>query len=363
MQTTHRIIFENADNMDAISNESIHLVVTSPPYPMIALWDDLFCNLNPKIGDALKGQNGPLSFELMHQKLDPVWNEVWRILKPGGIVCINIGDAARTLNGNFALYPNHSRIITQMLNIGFTFLPSILWRKQTNAPNKFMGSGMLPPSAYVTLEHEYILIFRKGPKRQFRHDDAKKNRRESALFWEERNIWFSDMWTDVKGTTQNLSDGGARNRSAAFPFEIPFRLINMFSVKGDTVVDPFAGIGTTVYAAMAAYRNSISYELEKNLAESIFSETDRIVSIANARTNKRLSDHITFLKSRASKGRGKYQNIHYLFPVVTQQERELLFCDLIAALKTDENTVKATYSAHPNIMTDILTDISDRIWQ
>ena len=363
MQTTHRFIFENADNMAAIANESINLVVTSPPYPMIDMWDDLFCNLNPKIGDALEEYNGPQSFERMHQKLDPVWNEVWRILKPGGIACINIGDACRSLNGNFALYPNHSRIIAQMLNIGFSVLPSILWRKQTNAPNKFMGSGMLPPSAYVTLEHEYILIFRKGPKRQFRHDEAKKNRRESALFWEERNTWFSDLWTDVKGTAQNLADNDARNRSAAFPFEIPFRLINMFSVKGDTVADPFAGIGTTVYAAMVAYRNSVSYELDKSLAKPIFSGTERIVSCANARIKKRLSDHTAFIKRRARKSPLKYINNHYHFPVVTQQERELLLCDLTAALKTDENTIKATYSAHPNYLTDILTYIPDHTWQ
>ncbi len=359
MQTTHRLIFENADNMAAITNESIELVVTSPPYPMIAMWDNLFSNLNPEISDALKEHNGPLSFERMHQQLDPVWNEVQRILKPGGIACINIGDATRSLNGNFALYPNHSRIIAQMLNIGFTVLPSILWRKQTNAPNKFMGSGMLPPSAYVTLEHEYILIFRKGPKRQFRRDDAKKNRRESALFWEERNVWFSDLWTDVKGTAQNLSDNGARKRSAAFPFEIPFRLINMFSVKEDTVADPFAGIGTTVYAAMAACRNSVSYELDKSLAEPIFSGTDRIVSIGRARIHKRLSDHITFMKRRPPHSPWKYMNSHYLCPVVTQQERELLFYEFTDALKTDENTVKATYSAHPNYQSDILTDISD----
>ncbi len=341
--------------MAAILNESINLVVTSPPYPMIALWDDLFCNLNPEISNALKAHDGPLSFELMHQQLDSVWNEVQRILKPGGMVCINIGDATRSLNGNFALYPNNSRITSQMLNIGFTALPAILWRKQTNAPNKFMGSGMLPPSAYVTLEHEYILIFRKGPKRQFCNDDAKINRRQSALFWEERNSWFSDLWTDVKGTAQNLSNSGARDRSAAFPFEIPFRLISMFSVKGDTVADPFAGIGTTLYAAMAACRNSVSYELDKSLAEPIFSGADRIVSRANARINKRISDHINFIKGVTSKRRVKYKNIHYLFRVVTQQERELLFNELISALKVDENTIKAAYSEHPNI--------SDLTWQ
>jgi len=359
MQTTHRLIFKNAANMAAISDNSIHLVVTSPPYPMIAMWDELFCQLNPEIGHTLRKYNGPLSFELMHQTLDPVWNEVWRIMKPGGLVCINVGDATRTLNGNFSLYTNHSRITAQMLDIGFAALPAILWRKQTNAPNKFMGSGMLPPSAYVTLEHEYILIFRKGAKRQFRHNDSKINRCQSALFWEERNAWFSDLWTDVKGAAQNLSDRSARKRSAAYPLEIPYRLINMFSVRGDMVADPFAGIGTTVYAAMAACRNSVSYELDHNLAELVFAGTERIVSCANARINERISNHIRFIKGCAPKGRWKYSNRHYHFPVVTRQEQELILNKLNAAQRVGKNTVKATYSEHP----DNLSDISTFTWQ
>jgi DNA modification methylase len=122
-----------------------------------------------------------------------------------------------------------------MQKLGFSALPAILWRKQTNAPNKFMGSGMMPPGAYVTLEHEYILILRKGNKREFTSIKEKQNRRESAFFQEERNFWFSDVWMDLKGTTQNLFDNKATERSAAYPFELPYRLISMFSVKSDTV--------------------------------------------------------------------------------------------------------------------------------
>ena len=134
-----------------------------------------------------------------------------------------------------------------------------------------MGSGMLPAGAYVTLEHEYILILRKGSKREFKLDAQKQNRRESAFFWEERNAWFSDVWMDLKGTSQNLGNRTARLRSAAFPFDLPYRLLNMFSVKGDTVVDPFLGIGTTMWAAMAAGRNCIGYEIEARLRDEIVS--------------------------------------------------------------------------------------------
>ena len=85
---------------------------------------------------------------------------------------------------------------------------------------------MLPAGAYVTLEHEYVLIFRKGAKREFKTEAEKKKRRESALFWEERNIWYSDVWTDIKGTEQALPNAVSRQRSAAFPFNLAYRLIN-----------------------------------------------------------------------------------------------------------------------------------------
>jgi DNA modification methylase len=158
MITRHQIYFQDSKNMEALPSGTVDLVVTSPPYPMIEMWDSMFTGQNVEIGNALEKGDGPAAFEMMHMELEAVWQEVWRILKQGGIACINVGDAARTINSRFMLYPNHSRILNQFLKLGFQALPAILWRKQTNAPNKFMGSGMLPPSAYVTLEHEYILI-------------------------------------------------------------------------------------------------------------------------------------------------------------------------------------------------------------
>ena len=158
IKTEHIILYENAANMEYIADESVALIVTSPPYPMIQMWDEIFSSQNKKIAHALSNGEGVLSFELMHKELDKVWDEIYRVLKTGGFACINIGDATRTIAGNFCLYPNHSRILQYIQQSGFSILPDILWRKQTNAPNKFMGSGMLPAGAYVTLEHEYILI-------------------------------------------------------------------------------------------------------------------------------------------------------------------------------------------------------------
>ena len=331
--------------MEALPSATVDLVVTSPPYPMINMWDSMFSGQNAEIGKALKKGDGSGSFEMMHRELDFVWQEVWRILKPGGIACINIGDAARTINSQFRLFPNHSRILIQLLRLGFEALPAILWRKQTNAPNKFMGSGMLPSAAYVTLEHEYILILRKGPRREFKKRTEKQIRRESAFFWEERNTWFSDVWMDIKGASQNLGDRAARRRSAAFPFEVPYRLINMFSVKGDAVLDPFFGIGTTMWAAMTAGRNCVGYEIEDGLSTQIYAIADSLVNFANAHISKRIKAHEDYVEqTRGSKGGFKYTNRYYQFAVMTRQETDICFNPLTAIEKTAKHDFKVIYS-------------------
>lgn len=348
MKTSHQIIFNNSNKMKTIPSESIALMVTSPPYPMIEMWDQMFADQNPKIGKALEKRQGTMAFELMHKVLDSVWDEVYRVLIKGGIACINIGDATRTINENFSLYQNHTRIMWYLLTLGFNALPAILWRKQTNAPNKFMGSGMLPPGAYVTLEHEYILIVRKGKKREFKTSKDKENRRESAFFWEERNVWYSDIWMDLKGASQNLFDAKIRNRSAAFRFDVPYRLINMFSVKGDTVLDPFFGIGTTMYAAMAAGRNSVGFELDQNFKDAILSRMNTIVDYSNECISARLKNHLNFVQERhKSKGGFKYLNKHYEFPVITRQETELLINRLEGIKETNNNNFQVMYSDKP----------------
>jgi DNA modification methylase len=348
MKTNHKIIFSNAVNMGTLSSESVDLMVTSPPYPMIDMWDEMFAGQSASVKKALQKRDGSNAFELMHQVLDQVWKEVYRVLKFGGFACINIGDATRTINGSFALYPNHMRILKAALELGFSALPCILWRKQTNAPNKFMGSGMLPAGAYVTLEHEYILILRKGPKREFKNEDEKKLRRESAIFWEERNSWFSDVWFDVKGTLQTLNDKDARLRSAAYPFEVVYRLINMYSAKGDIVLDPFLGTGTTTAAAIASGRNSVGYEIERSLENIINRIKDVIVDSSRQLIRKRLAKHLGFVVDRLkTKGGLKYLNKHYGFPVVTAQETELIFNDPLIIKKIDAGVLEVYYSGKP----------------
>jgi len=348
-RTTHRILFSAAQKMHELADESVDLVVTSPPYPMIEMWDDIMAGQNPDIKSAINEGRGYEAFELMHKELDKVWQEVSRVLKPGGFACINIGDATRTIDANFSLYPNHSRIISAFQNLNISNLPNILWRKQTNAPNKFMGSGMLPAGAYVTLEHEWILIFRKGGKRIFSNAEDKLRRQNSAFFWEERNLWFSDLW-DLKGTKQKITDAKTRKRSAAYPFEVPYRLINMYSVQNDVVLDPFLGTGTTTVAAIASQRNSVGYEIDEDFSKLI-SENVELTSCAyvNSKVKDRISSHQEFISIRKQdpkKKEIKYFNQNLRLPVITRQEKNIKLNYLKTLIKTVDGFI-ADYSVQP----------------
>lgn len=323
--TEHSIFFRPSQNMSVLSNESVDLVVTSPPYPMIEMWDEIFSIQNPEIGENLT-TNPEYAFELMHRELDKVWNECFRVLKEGGFMCVNIGDATRTINGKFSLYNNHSRIVASCLQMGFNNLPNVIWRKVTNAPNKFMGSGMMPCGAYVTLEHEYILIFRKGEKRNYKSEEQKFIRRKSSFFWEERNTWFSDLW-DLKGVKQNISKSKTRERSAAFPLEIPYRLINMYSQIGDVVLDPFMGLGTTTIAAILLERHSAGFEIDPKLSPTIIENvTSYSVFMLNSLIKSRYDRHLDFVKEREQSGKEVgYQNDYLKCKVMTKQETEMAF--------------------------------------
>ena len=347
METTrHQVHFADARRMDAVPDGSVSLVVTSPPYPMIELWDEQFAAADTCIATALSAERGIQAFELMHTRLDEVWHECHRVLQPGGLACINVGDATRKIGDEFRLFSNHSRILQALTRLGFSVLPDILWRKPTNAPNKFLGSGMLPAGAYVTYEHEYILIARKGGPRRFSPSD-KARRRRSAFFWEERNQWFSDVWLGLVGTRQILGKAGlddpeARARSAAFPFELAYRLMQMYSLIGDTVLDPFLGTGTTAAAAIASGRASIGFEIENSLANTIRNTLETAGPLGREYAQRRLQKHITFVRSREEAGRPcRHVNRYYGFAVVTRQETDL---EIIAPRAIEAQTA-GTFSA------------------
>ncbi len=252
-----RIIAGDARRMPGVARNSVALVVTSPPYPMIPQWDALFESW------------GATDFEAMHRELDRVWAACYRVLVPGGLLAVNIGDALRSTSGEFRLWPNHARVLSAAEKRGFRPLPYILWKKPTNKPNAFLGSGFLPPNAYVTLDCEFILLFRKGPLRRLAPKSPERH--ASRYRKEERDLWFSQIWEGIRGIPQASGNG----RSGAFPPEIPRRLIRMFSIVGDTVLDPFAGTGTTLWEASHLGRRAIGIELDRVRAEALERERTR----------------------------------------------------------------------------------------
>ena len=206
---------------------------------------------------------------------------------------------------------------------------------------------MLPSGAYVTLEHEWILIFRKGSKRQFKTESEKLRRKESSFFWKERNVWFSDLW-DLKGTKQKIDNSETRKRSAAYPFELPYRLINMYSLQGDTVLDPFLGTGTTSLAAIASNRNSVGYEIDPMFLNIINENIESTpLTFFNSIIQNRIDQHINFITERNAdikKGDIKHYNDNLKYPVMTSQETDIKFRFVSEVKKTSESSIEAKYS-------------------
>jgi len=346
LTTKHSIYYRDSRDNFPLPDNSVDLIITSPPYPMIEMWDTLFNTLiyNP---DKLEAPNSPIPedidgnelFEMMHVELDKVWRHSYRVLKEGGFICLNIGDTVRTFNNKFQLFPNHARVMSACMNIGFDPLPLILWRKQTNAPNKFMGSGMLPAGAYVTMENEFILIFRKGKKRTFTTSQDKLKRQQSAFFWEERNKWFSDVW-DFKGIRQDLVYKDI-SRSAAFPFELPYRLINMYSLKGDTILDPFLGTSTTTLAAMGSCRNSAGIEFNETFKDIIRGTITSNKYFLNRYIDNRLTMHNAFVITHGPNN-FKYINNRYSCLVKTKPETEISFDRIDTIIEDKTCTDKVT---------------------
>lgn len=353
MKTTHSIFIGNSNTLPEIQDDEVDFVVTSPPYPMIEMWDNIFSSLDNNIESALDNGDGRKAFELMHQQLNKTWNEVKRVLVDGGIACINIGDATRKVDDSFRVYQNHARITEYFDNMGFEPLPDILWKKPTNSAAKFMGSGMIPPNAYATLEHEYLLIFRNGKQsRSFGSNNTV--RYESAYFWEERNNWFSDTWEDVKGVSQEIEDTNEelRDRSAAYPLKIPYRLINMFTVYGDTVLDPFWGTGTTSLASMIAGRNSIGYEIQEQFKRVFDDKIKQAEKLAHNTVSERIRRHKEFVEKSIENGKDfKYDAENYDFPVTTKQEKQLQLYNIDNITET-ENGYVVTHSEYnkPNFI-------------
>jgi len=246
-QTTHRLIQGDARNLDFISDESIHLVVTSPPYWILKRYNETPNQLG-HVDD----------YDQFIADLSKVWEHVYRILVPGGrLVCV-VGDVclSRRKYGRHVVVPLHADICVSCRKIGFDNLNPIIWHKISNAsyevPNggRFLGKPY-EPNAIIKNDIEFILMQRKpGGYRS----PTPKQRELSRISKKDFREWFQQFW--------NMSGESTRKHPAPFPLELASRLVRMFSFYGDTVLDPFVGTGTTMIAALRANRNSIGLDID-----------------------------------------------------------------------------------------------------
>lgn len=251
-ETRHRIFRGDARRMDQIAGESVHLVVTSPPY---------FNLIDYEGATAKDGQLGDFDqYEEFLEELDEVWRRCFDLLVPGGRLCVVVGDVclSRRVAGRHHVLPLHADIGIRARRLGFDYLTPILWSKIANMATEVGGAGAFlgkpyEPNAIIKNDIEYILLLRKPG--QYRKP-TKAQRALSLLEPEEHSRWFRSVWTDVRGENRRAG------HPAPFPAELAYRLIKMFSFVGDTVLDPFWGTGSTTAAAIDAVRSSIGFDIE-----------------------------------------------------------------------------------------------------
>jgi DNA modification methylase len=253
LPTSHDLIQADSRRMSFIQDESVHLVVTSPPYWTLKKYRDHEDQLG-EIED----------YESFLNELDKVWKHCYRVLVPGGRVVCVVGDVClsrRKNNGRHTVVPLHASIQEHCRKIGYDNLAPIIWYKIANAQYEGNGAGFLgkpyEPNGVIKNDIEYILMERK-------HGGYRKpsvaTRVLSVISDENHKQWFQSIWSGVTGAS-------TRNHPAPYPEEMAERLIRMFSFVGDTVLDPFMGTGTTTVAAAKWGRNSIGVELEPHYFE------------------------------------------------------------------------------------------------
>lgn len=257
--------------MPEVQNESVHLVVTSPPY-----WQ-----LKDYGGANQIGFHD--TYEEYTENLNKVWGECYRVLSPGCRLCVNIGDQfTRTATyGRYKIIPIREEIIRFCESVGFDYMGAIIWQKKTTMNTtggaSVMGSFPYPRNGMVEIDYEFILLFKKlgiSP-----NNVAKETKMQSKLSHEEWRRYFTGHW-NFPGEKQD-------KHIAMFPEELPRRLIKMFSFVGETVLDPFLGSGTTTKVARELGRHSVGYEINKDYVpvikrklgadqDSLFNEKDEI---------------------------------------------------------------------------------------
>lgn len=255
-QTTHRLHLGDARDLSWIADQSVHLVVTSPPYWTLK-----------EYAAGNKNQMGHFEdYEHFLGELDRVWCECARALVGGGRICCIVGDVCipRKQGGRHYLVPLHADIQVRARKLGLDCLMPILWHKIANGVTEAQGNGAgfygkpYQPGGIIKNDIEYILFLRKGGEYR---SVPMIQKALSMLTREEMQSWQRSIWTDLRGASTRAG------HPAPYPVELAERLIKLFSFAGDTVLDPFAGTGSTSQAAIIAGRNSIANEIEPAYVE------------------------------------------------------------------------------------------------
>ena len=250
MKTLHKIIEGDARDLSLLNEESVHLIITSPPY-----WQLKDYGVENQIGFDD-------SYEDYINNLNLVWNECFRVLHPGCRLCVNIGDqfARAVYYGRYKVIPIRTEIIKFCEACGFDYMGAIIWQKVTTTNTTggatIMGSFPYPRNGILKLDYEFILLFKKlgtAPK------PTKEQKESAKLTTDEWNKYFAGHW--------NFSGEKQDNHIARFPVELPYRLIRMFSYPGETIFDPFLGSGSTSVSALKLNRNSVGYEINSEFAK------------------------------------------------------------------------------------------------
>ncbi len=247
-ETSHRIFLGDARRMSPVKDESVHLIVTSPPYFDLVEYVD---------GSSQLGHIH--DYERFLKELDKVWSECLRLLIPGGRLCIVVGDVCRSRKrfGKHEVIPLHADILVRCRRIGFEGLATVFWYKIANATTEVGGAGATlgkpyEPNGVVKNDVEFILRLRKpGPYRK----PTPLQRAASLLPPEEYDAAMRQVWSDIPGAPRR------NGHPAPFPVDLASRLIRISSFVEDVVLDPFLGTGSTTLAAIETMRNSIGFEV------------------------------------------------------------------------------------------------------
>ena len=245
---TDKIFCKSSESMDELPNNSIHLMVTSPPYNVGKEYDE------------------NLTLDEYRAFLKRVWSEVKRVLVPGGRVCINLANLGRK-----PYIPLHAFIIEDMLDLEFLMRGEIIWNKASSgSPSTAWGSWLSAKNPILRDIHEYILIFSKG---MFSRESLG---RKSTISKEEFLEYTKSVWTFAAEPATKVG------HPAPFPVELPYRLIQLYTFEGEVVLDPFIGSGQTAIAAIKTKRHYIGYEINENYVKLAEKRIKEFSTVSNA---------------------------------------------------------------------------------